>query len=227
MMLVSLTLVFSLLLAFTLPVPTADTTTLITVDHENLAYNDRQNHESLEHLASAPKNRSHPTRVHRQSRFPHHPLPVDKAEGEIYLLVDTSQHRLFVKQDDRILYSAIASTGSGNLLIDPQDPNRRWTFQTPKGEFKVLHKMKDPVWRRPDWAFIEQNAPIPEKMSERLQPGVLGSYALGFGNGYFIHGALYLNLLGQSVTHGCIQLHPEDLQFVFDTVPLGTSLIII
>jgi L,D-transpeptidase YbiS len=57
-------------------------------------------------------------------------------------------------------------------------------------------------------------------------PGVLGSYALGFGDGYFIHGALYLNLLGKEVTHGCIQLHPEDLQFIFDTVPLGALFII-
>ena len=64
-------------------------------------------------------------------------------------------------------------------------------------------------------------------MADRLQPGVLGKYALGFGNGYFIHGALYSNLLGQDVTHGCIQLHADDLQFVFETVQLGTPIIII
>lgn len=148
-------------------------------------------------------------------------------QAKISILVDISQHRLFVREGDRILHEAIASTGSGNILADPRNPERTWTFETPKGTFSIESKLEKPVWIRPDWAFIEQGDPVPGKMADRLQPGVLGQYALGFGNGYFIHGALYLNLLGQDVTHGCIQLHPDDLQLVFETVPLGTPLIII
>lgn len=148
-------------------------------------------------------------------------------QATIYLLVDTSRHRLFVKEGDRILHEALASTGSGNTLADPRNPERTWTFETPKGTFSIQSKLEKPVWIRPDWAFIEQGDPVPGKMADRLQPGVLGQYALGFGNGYFIHGALYANLLGQDVTHGCIQLHADDLQFVFKTVQLGTPIIII
>lgn len=154
------------------------------------------------------------------------PLPLTP-QGTIYLLVDTSRHRLFVKEGDRILHEALASTGSGNTLADPTNPERTWTFETPKGTFNIQSKLEKPVWIRPDWAFIEQGDPVPGKMADRLQPGVLGKYALGFGNGYFIHGALYSNLLGQDVTHGCIQLHADDLQFVFETVQLGTPIIII
>lgn len=154
------------------------------------------------------------------------PLPLTP-QGTIYLLVDTSRHRLFVKEGDRILHEALASTGSGNTLADPRNPERTWTFETPKGTFSIQSKLEKPVWIRPDWAFIEQGDPVPEKMADRLQPGVLGKYALGFGNGYFIHGALYSNLLGQDVTHGCIQLHADDLQLVFETVQLGTPIIII
>lgn len=148
-------------------------------------------------------------------------------QATIYLLVDTSRHRLFVKEGDRILYEALASTGSGNTLADPKNPERTWTFETPKGTFSIQSKLEKPVWIRPDWSFIEQGDPVPGKMADRLQPGVLGQYALGFGNGFFIHGALYSNLLGQDVTHGCIQLHADDLQFVFETVQLGTPIIII
>lgn len=148
-------------------------------------------------------------------------------QAKISILVDISRHRLFVKEGDHILHEAIASTGRGNILADPRNPERTWTFKTPKGTFNIESKLEKPVWIRPDWAFIEQGDPVPGKMVDRLQPGVLGQYALGFGNGYFIHGALYLNLLGQDVTHGCIQLHPKDLQYVFKTVPMGTPLTII
>ena len=148
-------------------------------------------------------------------------------QAKISILVDISRHRLFVKEGDHILHEAIASTGRGNILADPRNPERTWTFETPKGTFSIESKLEKPVWIRPDWAFIEQGDPVPGNMADRLKPGVLGQYALGFGNGYFIHGALYSNLLGQDVTHGCIQLHPKDLQFVFETVPLGTPLTII
>lgn len=156
-----------------------------------------------------------------------HPPVIDQSGKDIHLLLDTSRHRLFVKQGERVVYTAIASTGKGSLLIDPRNPDRVWTFKTPKGRFTIQSKLKDPVWVRPDWAFIERGDPVPQTYAERLMPGVLGSYALGFGDGYFIHGALYLNLLGQDVTHGCIQLNPQDLQFVYETIPLGTPLVII
>lgn len=157
---------------------------------------------------------------------PFQPRP-NQSQDEIHLLVDTSRHRLFVKQGDRILLTAIASTGRGNILADPQNPDRIWTFDTPKGLFRIQSKLEKPVWVRPDWAFIEKGDPIPENMRERLMPGVLGQYALGFGDGYFIHGALYSNLLGQDVTHGCIQVGRKDLEYVFRTVPLGAPLIIL
>jgi lipoprotein-anchoring transpeptidase ErfK/SrfK len=145
---------------------------------------------------------------------------------DVYILVDTTQHRLFVKQGDRILHVGVVSTGKGTTLVDPQNSGRMWTFDTPKGIFHIQSKLKNPVWIRPDWAFIEEGEPVPETTTERLMPGVLGSYALGFGNGYFIHGALYENLLGRDVTHGCIQLGRKDLEYVFQLVPLGAPLII-
>jgi L,D-transpeptidase YbiS len=41
-----------------------------------------------------------------------------------------------------------------------------------------------------------------------------------------IHGTLYTRLLGRSVTHGCIRLGAEDLQAVWDAVPVGSSVYI-
>ncbi len=84
----------------------------------------------------------------------------------------------------------------------------------------------NPVWRKPDWAFIEERKEPPEDPAARLEAGVLGDYALAFGNGYFIHGTLYTRLLGKNVTHGCIRLGDRDLEGVFSHVSVGTPVVI-
>ncbi len=220
--------VLSILLLFIFAVPfrTADKAAQLVLDQEFFS-STAGTTPSLPVDTRKNSGTSHPSSSHFQLSSSRHSLGFDGSQGDIYILVDTSQHRLFVKQKDRILYTAVASTGKGTVLTDPRNPTRHWTFDSPKGTFRVLKKLKNPVWIRPNWVFIEEGDLIPEKMSDRLMPGVLGSYALEFGDGYFIHGALYSNLLGQDVTHGCIQLHPKDLQFVFETVPLGTPLTLI
>ena len=146
---------------------------------------------------------------------------------EISLLLDLSKNLLRVMRGNQVIHTALAATGSGKVLLDPQDPSRKWKFETPRGSFTIKNKLKKPVWIRPDWAFIEKGVPIPKDRKHRLLPNALGDYALGFGDGYFIHGALYTYLLGFNVTHGCIQLNDEDLRFVFKAVPLGATLVII
>lgn len=144
----------------------------------------------------------------------------------IYIVVDTAQNRLSLRRGDKTLYTAIVSTGSGARLVDPRDPRRGWRFDTPRGVFTVRSKHVNPVWVRPDWAFLEEGLPVPSSAEERIEAGVLGQYALGLGDGYFIHGTLYTRLLGTNVTHGCIRLGDEDLEYVFRTVPLGATVFI-
>ena len=84
------------------------------------------------------------------------------------------------------------------------------------------------MWRKPDWAFVEEGEPVPTRKDavERFEEGVLGEYALAFGDGYLIHGTLYTRLLGKSVTHGCVRLGPIDLKAVYDAAPLRTKIYI-
>lgn len=177
--------------------------------------------EEITHHAAREKPQTAPT-----GHAPNLPSSTSMDE-EISLLVDLSKNLLQVKRGDRVIRTALAATGSGKILHDPQDPSRKWTFETPKGKFTIQNKLKDPVWIRPDWAFIEKGNPVPENSEHRLLPNVLGDYALGFGDGYFIHGALYTYLLGFNVTHGCIQLNDEDLEYIFETVPVGATLVIV
>jgi L,D-transpeptidase YbiS len=84
----------------------------------------------------------------------------------------------------------------------------------------------NPVWVKPDWAFLEEGLEIPKDPADRVEAGTLGEYALGFGKGYFIHGTLYKRLLGKNVTHGCIRLSDEDLKVLYRLTKIGTPVII-
>ncbi len=142
-----------------------------------------------------------------------------------YIVIDRTNNRLYLREGDRVLLEAACSTGSGVVLRD-LGLDRSWTFDTPRGEFRVLRKMRGPVWRKPDWAFVEEGKAGPATPDDRFEYGALGDYALDFGNGYMIHGTLYERLLGRSVTHGCIRLGRDDLARVFSAAPLGTRIFV-
>lgn len=143
-----------------------------------------------------------------------------------YILVDTARNHLYVKRSQEIVLDAIASTGSGVVLDKPGEGNTQWVFDTPRGEFSVRSKLTHPAWVKPDWAFIEEGLMVPKNPADRVEQGVLGDYALGFGKGYFIHGTLYTRLLGKNVTHGCIRLNDDDLKSVYQLARVGTPIMI-
>lgn len=142
-----------------------------------------------------------------------------------YIVVDTGENRLYVKKGSEVVRQAVVSCGSGDILQDPGG-KRKWVFDTPRGEYVVKSKITNPYWVKPDWAFIEEGEPIPKNQEERVEAGSLGDYALGFGDGYFIHGTLYTRLLGRNVTHGCVRVGDDDLKEIFKIVPLGAKIYI-
>jgi len=143
-----------------------------------------------------------------------------------YIVVDQTNNRLYLRDSEKILLEATCSAGSGFVLREKGDGGREWVFDTPRGRFQVLSRIKDPIWRKPDWAFVEEGEAIPKNVADRLEPGTLGEYALYFGNGFMIHGTLYERLLGRSVTHGCIRLGRDDLRELWAKAPIGTQIYI-
>jgi len=140
-----------------------------------------------------------------------------------YIIIDSARNVLYLRKGDQVILQAVVSCGSGSVLEEPGG-ERRWIFDTPRGEFQVKSKIVDPTWVKPDWAFIEEGKKVPKNPDERLEAGVLGDYALGFGDGYFIHGTLYTRLLGRSVTHGCIRVGDKDLKSIFQAASIGTRI---
>lgn len=143
----------------------------------------------------------------------------------VYIVVDTGENILTVKKGSEVVRQAVVSCGSGDVLEDPSG-KRKWIFDTPRGEFAVKQKITNPYWVKPDWAFIEEGEPIPKNPEDRVEAGSLGDYALGFGDGYFIHGTLYTRLLGRNVTHGCVRVGDNDLKEIFKIVPIGAKIYI-
>ncbi len=144
----------------------------------------------------------------------------------LYIVIDTAENRLYLKDGEKIVRTAVVSCGSGVVLEEPGGKKRSWVFDTPRGEFSVKSKITNPYWVKPDWAFIEEGEAIPRGMEDRIEAGTLGDYALGFGQGYFIHGTLYTRLLGRNVTHGCVRVGDEDLKYVFKAVSIGAKIYI-
>lgn len=142
-----------------------------------------------------------------------------------YLIVNTSDNWIYLKSKDKIIHEGPCSTGS-YVLLKSRD-NRHWMFKTPRGMFRVQLKLVHPVWRMPDWAFIEEGREIPPPNSpERFDQGALGKYALGIGKGYLIHGTLYKRLLGMPVTHGCVRLDDPELNQVYKHLGYGSKVFI-
>lgn len=142
-----------------------------------------------------------------------------------FIVIDTGRNLLSLYKDDEKVLEAVCSTGSGRALSDPAR-HRLWVFDTPRGEFTIRAKYPEPVWVKPDWAFLEEGEPIPRDLAARLAPTELGAYAMDLGDGYLIHGTLYERALGLSITHGCVRLGDRDLETVYKSVRIGTPVYI-
>jgi lipoprotein-anchoring transpeptidase ErfK/SrfK len=60
----------------------------------------------------------------------------------------------------------------------------------------------------------------------RQFPDVLGTHRLNLGDGYALHGTQAVRQLGQSVSHGCVRLHNDDIARLFQMANVGDEVII-
>jgi len=142
-----------------------------------------------------------------------------------YLVVNTTGNEFYLYRNQKVIRQGVCSTGSYILLESGEE--QKWIFKTPKGQFRIQGKITSPVWKKPDWAFVEEGLPIPAPNHEsRYEHGVLGDYALSLGHGYLIHGTLYQRFLGLPVTHGCIRLNDDDLEAVYHNLSIGSKVFI-
>jgi hypothetical protein len=62
--------------------------------------------------------------------------------------------------------------------------------------------------------------------TQRKYSGVLGTNRLNMGDGYALHGTDVPSSIGTSVSHGCVRLRNEDIETLYQMVPVGTPVYI-
>jgi lipoprotein-anchoring transpeptidase ErfK/SrfK len=62
--------------------------------------------------------------------------------------------------------------------------------------------------------------------NQRKYKGVLGTHRLNMGDGYALHGTDQPESIGRSVSHGCVRLRNEDIEMLYQMVPVGTPVFI-
>jgi hypothetical protein len=63
----------------------------------------------------------------------------------------------------------------------------------------------------------------PLDTKHRQIEGELGHFRLILGDGYLLHGTPYANSIGANVTHGCVRLGDDDIEWLYDNVAEGTK----
>jgi L,D-transpeptidase ErfK/SrfK len=105
-------------------------------------------------------------------------------------------------------------------------------WKTPLGVTKIVQKEKSPTWYPPK-SVRDKHLHDGDVLPASIPPGPenpLGAYALRLGipgGSYLIHGTNNPVGVGMQITHGCIRLYPEDIEFLFGEVAAGMEVRIV
>ena len=106
----------------------------------------------------------------------------------------------------------------------------RMDWETPLGLTKVISKVRKPSWYVPQ-SVLDEHAADGNPLPRIVPPGPdnpLGEYAMRLGlPGYLIHGTNRPAGVGMRVTHGCVRMFPEDIEYLFGQVGIDTPVRIV
>jgi len=125
--------------------------------------------------------------------------------------INVPSRTLQIVQGGRIIREYSVGVGNSRKLM------------TPPGAYRVEKKIINPVWEHP----------YKEKGAVRIGEGSrnpLGTRWIGFhskGDGVFgIHGTNEPNSIGRFVSHGCVRMHNEEVEELFEIVRVGTPVLV-
>jgi lipoprotein-anchoring transpeptidase ErfK/SrfK len=149
----------------------------------------------------APR-RSIPAQFKRQT------VPYNGPETPGSIVIDTKTRHLYLVQNDGTALRYGVGVGRDGF---------QWT-----GQHKVTEKKEWPAWRPP--AEMRQRRPdLPEYM-EGGPDNPLGARALYLGSTlYRIHGSNEPWTIGQAVSSGCFRMTNDDVQDLYERVPVGAT----
>lgn len=103
---------------------------------------------------------------------------------------------------------------------------RKIMFQN--GEAGVMHPDSGFMYLPLDEEIVFDNTLFipPVGSKNRKIEGTLGKYKLDTGNGILLHGTPHKSSIGRAATHGCLRLRDEDIEWLYDYIPIGTRVYI-
>jgi L,D-transpeptidase ErfK/SrfK len=144
-------------------------------------------------------------------------LPRARRNG---LVINIAEYRMyfFTQQNDQTIVATFP------ISIGRMD------WGTPLGRSSIVTKVRNPAWYPP--VSIREEWAADGRTLERIVPpgpdNPLGEYAMRLSiPGYLIHGTNRPAGVGMRVTHGCIRMYPEDIEWLYPKIPVDTPVEIV
>jgi len=146
-------------------------------------------------------------------------LPPGPREG---LVLNLAEYRMYYYPD--------AKDGEPAYVYTYPMSIGRMDWETPLGRTTITAMATNPAWYPPQ-SVREEHAADGDPLPRIVPPGPknpLGTRAMRLGiPGYLIHGTNKPAGVGMRVSHGCVRMFPEDIEFLFRHISVDTPVRII
>jgi L,D-transpeptidase ErfK/SrfK len=148
-----------------------------------------------------------------------------------YVLPDAARQGLILNiASKRLFYFPEMGAGQDQIVFTYPIGIGRVGWETPLGASKVISKAKDPSWWVP-LSVRREHAEMGDPLPSVVPPGPenpLGHRVLKLDMpGYLIHGTNQPYGVGMRVSHGCVRLYPENIEFLYELVAIGEPVMIV
>ena len=139
-----------------------------------------------------------------------------------HIVPETLDNGILINLPQRMLFFFQA----GKLVAAYPVGLGRPSWPTPAGQFHVVELRKNPTWVVPK-SIQEEMRRENQVVQTRVPPGPdnpLGKFWIGLSiPGYGIHGTSAPPSVYHFQSHGCIRLHPDNIEKLFPQVSMGTQ----
>jgi len=115
-----------------------------------------------------------------------------------YIHVDVSDQTLTAYQDGALVYASLISSGL-------------YHYPTPLGRTQITDKL---LWHDYIWSYGEDNPNNYALMDVK--------YNLRFRSHYYLHYAYWHNNFGNRMSHGCVNMAYDDVEWIYNWADVGT-----
>jgi len=142
-----------------------------------------------------------------------------------YVLPDVPREGIVLNiASRRLFYFPVVPEGQAAVVQTYPIGIGRVGWETPLGTTEVTAKAKDPHWYVP-LSVRQEHAESGNPLPSVIPPGPdnpLGHRVLKLGMpGYLIHGTNQPFGVGMRVSHGCVRLYPENIEYLYELVDIG------